>query len=108
LGTRKNNPSRVEQRVSPIRRQFNQAFCDPNGDFNIGKFLVLWTQIGILAQAMRFFEDLIAKPESLLVILTFLIAPEIIKKALVLKLGGQTTTETSESSVKTTTKGTTK
>ncbi len=33
-------------------------------------------------------EKLIDKPESLLIMLCFLIAPDIIKKALTMKLGG--------------------
>jgi len=77
-----------EKRHSPIRRQLNQAFCDPTGNFSISKFLAVWAQIAILAHMNRWFEELIAKPESLLIVLSFLIAPEIIKKALVMKLGG--------------------
>jgi hypothetical protein len=80
--------AQVEKRKSPMRRQMNEAFCDPLGKFSISKFLAVWAQIAILAHMNRWFEELISKPESLLIVLSFLIAPEIIKKALVMKLGG--------------------
>lgn len=66
----------------------NEAFTDPNGEFSVSKFLAVWAQIAVLAHMNRWFEELISKPESLLIVLSFLIAPDIIKKALVLKLGG--------------------
>lgn len=77
-----------EKRKSAMRRQWNEAFCDPNGQFSIGKFLSVWAQIAVLAHMNRVFDELVAKPESLLIVLAFLIAPDIIKKALVMKLGG--------------------
>lgn len=77
-----------EKRHSPMRRQINEAFCDPDGAFSISKFLAVWAQIAVLAHTNIAFSDLISKPESLLIVLAFLIAPDIIKKALVLKLGG--------------------
>ena len=79
---------RKELRHSPFRRQINEAFCDPNGAFSIGKFLAVWAQIAVLSHMNLWWEKLIDKPESLLIILSFLIAPDIIKKALVMKLGG--------------------
>lgn len=78
----------TDRRRSPIRRQLNEAFCDPGGAFSVSKFLAVWAQIAVLSHMNRWFEELIAKPESLLIILAFLIAPDIIKKALVMKLGG--------------------
>lgn len=80
--------TRRNRRHSPFRRQINEAFCDPNGQFSITKFLAVWAQIAVLAHMNRLFDDLIARPESLLIVLAFLIAPDIIKKALVMKLGG--------------------
>ena len=66
----------------------NEAFCGPDGEFSVSKFLAVWAQIAVLAHMNRWFEELIAKPESLLIVLAFLIAPDIMKKALTLKLGG--------------------
>lgn len=80
----------IEKRHSPIRRQINEAFCGPDGEFSVSKFLAVWAQIAVLAHMNRYFEELIDKPESLLIVLSFLIAPDIIKKALVMKLGGST------------------
>ena len=79
---------RQDKRTHPMRRQFNEAFCNPNGQFSVGKFLATWAQIAILAHMNVWFDKLLDKPESLLIILSFLIAPDIIKKALVMKLGG--------------------
>ena len=79
---------REEKRSHPIRRQWNEAFCDPGGAFSVSKFLAVWAQIAVLAHMNRVFDELVAKPESLLIVLSFLIAPDIIKKALVMKLGG--------------------
>ena len=76
------------RRHSAFRRQMNEAFCGPDGEFSVSKFLAVWAQIAVLAHMNRWFEELIAKPESLLIVLAFLIAPDIMKKALTLKLGG--------------------
>ena len=79
----------VEKRHSPVRRQLNEAFCGPDGTFSISKFMAIWAQIAILAHLNVWFDKLIERPESLLIVLSFLIAPDIIKKALVMKLGGE-------------------
>jgi len=76
------------RRHSAMRRQFNEAFCGPDGRFSIGKFLSIWAQIVVLGHMGTSWDKLIDKPETLLIVLTFLIAPDIIKKALVMKLGG--------------------
>ena len=81
---------RSDRRKSALRRQINEAFCDPNGTFSIGKFLAVWAQIVTLAHFGRTFDVLILHPETMLIVLAFLIAPDIIKKALVMKLGGST------------------
>ena len=79
---------RTERRKSAFRRQWNEAFCGPDGEFSVSKFLAVWAQIAVLAHMNRVFDELVAKPESLLIVLSFLIAPDIIKKALVMKMGG--------------------
>jgi len=78
---------KIEQRKSSLRRQVNEAFCDPSGAFSISKFLAVWAQIAVLTHMNRMFEELITKPESLLIILTFLIAPDGFKKFLSMKYG---------------------
>lgn len=77
-----------EKRKAPFRRQLNQAFCDPDGNFSIGKFLSVWAQIAVLAHMNRWFGELIQKPESLAIVLVVLIAPDVLKKLLVMKYGG--------------------
>jgi hypothetical protein len=76
-----------ERRGHPMRRQVNEAFCGPDGRFSIGKFLMIWTQIVVLGHMGTSWERLIDKPETLAIILLFLIAPDLLKKALVMKLG---------------------
>ena len=76
------------RRHSPLRRQVNEAFCGPDGEFSISKFLAVWAQITVLGHMNLTWDKLLDKPETLLIVLSFLIAPDIIKKALVLKLGG--------------------
>ena len=77
-----------EKRHSAFRRQVNEAFCDPNGQFSIKKFLVIWTQIVVLGHMGTSWDRLIERPETLLIVLSFLIAPELISKFLSMKLGG--------------------
>ena len=79
---------RPERRRSAFRRQVNEAFCDPSGNFSVTKFLAVWSQIAVLAHMNRVFDELVKRPESLLIVLCFLIAPDILKKALTMKLGG--------------------
>lgn len=76
------------QRHSPFRRQLNEAFCSPDGSFSPTKFLAVWAQISVLSHMNVWFDKLLDKPDTLLIVLSFLIAPDIIKKALVMKLGG--------------------
>ena len=71
-----------------FRRRFNQSFENPDGSYSLQKIIVVTTQVGILNHLMIAFDNLIDKPEALLIILAFLIAPQIIKQAIVLKLGG--------------------
>ena len=77
----------TEKRTHPIRRQMNAAFCDPSGAFSIKKFLLVWAQIVVLAHMGTSWEDLIKLPTSLMVVLVFLAAPEMISKFLSMKLG---------------------
>lgn len=77
-------------RVAPPtwRRQFNESFCSPDGQFSITKTIAVAAQIAVLYHFGLAFGDLVERPESLLIVLTFLIAPDIMKQALKMKLGG--------------------
>ena len=77
----------VDKRHSPIRRQFNESFLDPYGNFSLTKTLAIFGQIACLYQFGKHFETLIDKPESLLIVVAFIIAPELIKKLVTLKYG---------------------
>ena len=76
-------------RVEPPtwRRQANEAFCDKDGNFSPGKSIAVAAQIAALYWFGVTFDRLIDKPESMLIVLTFLIAPDTIKKFLSMKYG---------------------
>lgn len=76
------------KRKSPLRRQLNEAFCDPDGRFSVSKFLAAWSQIAVLSHMNLWFDKLLDKPETLLIILSFLIAPDFVKKFLTMRYGG--------------------
>ena len=78
----------VEKRHSPIRRQFNESFLDPNGRFSLIKTIAIAGQIACLYQFGKHFETLIDKPESLLIVVAFVIAPDMLKKLITMKYGG--------------------
>ena len=78
-----------ERRKHPLRRQVNEAFTDPQGRVSLSKVMAVFAQIAVLFHFGRTFDDLIDRPESLLIVLSFLVAPDIVKKALALKLGGK-------------------
>lgn len=74
-----------ERRNSPLRRQFNEAFCDPDGRVSVSKTIAVFSQIAVLFHMGKSFDLLIDKPETLAVILTFLVAPDALKKWLSLR-----------------------
>ncbi len=85
----KKRPPKPELRTHPMRRQLNEAFCDPSGAFSVGKFMAVWSQIAVLSHMNIWFEKLVDKPESLFIVLAFLIAPNLVSKWLTLKLGAK-------------------
>ena len=68
------------------RRQFNQSFQTPDGNFSITKTIAVAAQVMCLYWVGMLMEELIDRPESLLILLAFMIAPDIVKKALNMKL----------------------
>ena len=78
---------RKEQRHSSFRRQLNEAFCSPDGGFSPTKFLAVWAQISVLSHMNVWFEKLLDKPETLLIVLSFLIAPDLLRKIINMKFG---------------------
>lgn len=79
-------------RVSPptLRRQFNESFCDPYGHLSITKTVAIAAQVTVLFWMGKLMDKLIDKPETLLIMLSFLVAPDLVKKFLAMKLGGAT------------------
>lgn len=79
------------KRTQKVRRRLNDAFYgfgDIEGNFSWTKFLAVWAQWGILIETLLNFSELIARPESLGVCVVATIAPDTVKKLLVMKYGG--------------------
>ena len=71
------------KRTQVVRRKLNDAwygFSDPNGDWSWSKFIGTVGQLAALLQFGVHFETLIKTPESLGIIVTVIIFPEVIKK----------------------------
>ena len=77
-----------ERRKSTFRRQFNEAFSAPDGSFSITKLIAVFAQIAVLYHMGRNFDHLMDKPESLAIILAFLVAPDLLKKIITMIFGG--------------------
>ena len=69
-------------RVEPptFRRQFNQSFYSPDGNFSITKTIAIAGQVMVLFHAGRSFDTLILHETSLFICLSVLIAPDLAKK----------------------------
>lgn len=78
----------AEKRNSPIRRQFNESFTDPQGNFSLVKTVAIFGQISCLYHFGKYFDELIDKPESLGIVIAFVICPDLVKKLLTMKYGG--------------------
>ena len=75
------------KRKQVLRRQLNDTFCDVHGQFSPAKTIAVFGQITTLYYFGRYFEELISKPESLLIVVSFIIAPDLIKKLISMKYG---------------------
>ena len=69
------------------RRQFNEAWCDPSGNFSPVKAISIAGQIMLLYYTGRYFEDMLVQPETLLICLGFIIMPDVVKKLISMKYG---------------------
>ena len=83
--------AKPEQRTSLFRRGLNDSFygfSDPQGNFSWAKFIAVWGQIAVLFHFGRTFDELIVRPESLAIVLAFIICPDVLKKVISAKYGG--------------------
>lgn len=76
-----------DKRAQVVRRQFNESFCT-NGIFSWNKFCAAWGQVAALYHFGRSFDDLVDAPETMLILLAFIILPSTISKIITLKYGG--------------------
>lgn len=77
-----------ERRRSPLRRQVNEAFCSPDGSLSPMKTIAIFAQISVLWHLNLHFLEIVTRWDSLVVVLTFLIAPNTVHKMAALKFGG--------------------
>lgn len=77
-----------ERRTQTLRRQFNEAFCAPDGTFSISKALAVSGQASALWHFNTQFEKLMLNWDALIVILGIVVFPDVVKKLLALKYGG--------------------
>lgn len=80
-----------EKRTQVWRRNINQSFMDPHGNVMIAKVIAVVAQVVVLFYTSRDFVDMMAKPETLLIVLSFLIAPDLFRKIINMKYGGNGT-----------------
>lgn len=69
------------------RRQFNESFQNPDGSFSPAKAIAITGQLIALFHFNLNFVALIERWDSLLVILSFIIAPDLVKKIVNMKYG---------------------
>lgn len=77
-----------EKRTQPWRRQFNESFCTPEGHLSWTKTM---SNVGQTIACVHFadkFAVLVDKPESMAIVLMFIVAPDVLKKFLTMKYGG--------------------
>ena len=79
---------RDEQRASPIRRQFNEAFYTPDGQFSPTKFVAFAGQVVLLYHLGLDFDQLLERWDALLLTAGLVIMPDTIKMVIRLKFGG--------------------
>lgn len=77
-----------ERRHSPVRRQFNDAFIDEGGRISLSKLVAFAGQVAALYHFGKSFDLLVEHWDSLLVVLAFIVSPELIKKLITMKYGG--------------------
>lgn len=77
----------IERRIPAWRRDFNDIVRDESGQVSLGKVGAFIGQIIAAKLMVEHSEKVIAAPESMAILLTALIAPEVIKKLLTMKYG---------------------
>lgn len=70
----------VERRRSPLRRQLNEALLSADGTASASKLVAIGGQLVVLYYVALHFDALLERWDTLLVLLTFVIAPDICKK----------------------------
>jgi len=76
-------------RVEPPtwRRQFTDAFNDPGGKFSPSKATAWLGQLSLLAHMTANFNELMLHWDALALVITAVIAPELVKKFLTMRFG---------------------
>lgn len=80
----------VERRHQVLRRQVNEAFCSPDGSISISKTIAIFAQIVLLYKLGGEFLTVIKDWAVFAVIVSALIVPDALKKAIAMKFSGST------------------
>jgi hypothetical protein len=80
------------QATPTLRAQLNSAFEENGhtGKLSLTKVVAFFGQVVILYNLGISFSGLIDKPETLLILISFLVAPDLIRKLVSLKYGPKT------------------
>jgi hypothetical protein len=77
----------MDRRTQTWRRQANEAFLDEHGKLSLIKTIAIFGQIVLLYHLGRDFDDLVGKVDSLIVVTTAVLMPDMLRKWLNLKYG---------------------
>lgn len=77
----------IDRRIPAWRRDFNDIVRDESGQVSLGKLGAFAGQIIAGKLLIEHSQFVIDRPEALAILLTALIAPEVIKKLLTMKYG---------------------
>jgi hypothetical protein len=85
-----------ERRNRVWRRQFNQSFMDEHGNVMVAKVIAVAAQIMLLYQTSKHFEAMLGKSDTLLVVLSLLILPDLARKWMNMRFGNGHTAATTK------------
>ena len=92
----------IDRRESVLRRDINELVRDPRGKVSAGKVGSLIGQFIVAKYLLVHDAELINKWETLTILLSVLVAPELLKKLMTMKYGGTVTSTTASAEVTTT------
>ena len=80
--------AKPEKRTQVWRRQFNASFQDEHGNVMVAKVIAVAGQVMLLYYTALYFDRMLDKPETLLICLSLVILPDLARKIINAKYGG--------------------